>query len=95
MCRLMNEDIHFPDPSDELDLHNFKPSDASELIDEFIWSCKESGFHTGAIIHGKGTGSLRELTHSRLKNNKLVKTFQIAGSGNIGNWGKTTFQLID
>jgi len=91
----MNKDIHFLDPSDELDLHNFRPSDVSGLIDEFIWSCKESGFHAGAIIHGKGTGNLRELTHSRLKKNKLVKTFQIAGSGNIGNWGKTTFQLID
>jgi len=91
----MNEEFHPIEPSDELDLHMFHPNDAKELIEEFIWSCKESGLSGGCIIHGKGTGSMRELTHAQLKANKLVKTFQLGGSSNTQNWGKTTFELIN
>ena len=90
----MNEGIHTLEPSDELDLHHFKACEAKELIDEFIWSCKQSGFTGGCIIHGKGTGSLRDLTHARLKASKLVKSFNLGGSTNTQNWGKTTFDLI-
>ena len=90
----MNEGIHTLEPSDELDLHHFKPDDAKELIEEFIWSCKQSGFSGGCIIHGKGSGSMRELTHTQLKANKLVKSFHLGGSGNTQNWGKTSFNLL-
>ena len=90
----MNEGIHTLEPSDELDLHHFKPGEAKELIDEFIWSCKQSGFPGGCIIHGKGTGSLRDLTHARLKASKLVKSFHLGGSLNTQNWGKTSFELL-
>jgi len=90
----MNEDIHILEPSDELDLHRFEPGEAKELIKEFIWSCKQSGFSGGCIIHGKGTGSLRDLTHAQLKASKLVKSFHLGGTGNTQNWGKTTFDLL-
>jgi dsDNA-specific endonuclease/ATPase MutS2 len=93
--KAMNEEIHPLEPSDELDLHNFNPSDAKELIEEFIWSCKQSGLPGGCVIHGKGTGSMRELTHAQLKANKLVRSFHLGGSGNTQNWGKTTFELIN
>jgi DNA mismatch repair protein MutS2 len=91
----MNENIHPLAPSDELDLHNFRPCDAQGLIHEFIWSCKENRIYTGSIIHGKGTGSLRKLTHSELKKNKLVKNFHVGSTGNLQNWGKTTRHLAD
>ena len=80
---------------DTLDLHNFRPNEAKELIEEFIWSCGQSSIRHATIIHGKGTGSLRELTHSVLRKNPQVKGFQLGNPDNQGNWGKTTFELFD
>lgn len=91
----MSEDIHDIPPGDTLDLHTFKPNEARELIEEFIWSCEQASIRRGTIIHGKGTGSLRELTYSILKRNPKIKVFYLGESTNEGNWGKTTFELLD
>ena len=89
----MNEGIHTLEPSDELDLHHFKACEAKELIDEFIWSCKQSGF-TGVVLYMEKEPGVHDLTHARLKASKLVKSFNLGGSTNTQNWGKTTFDLI-
>ena len=91
----MSDYIHKLPAGNTIDLHDFRPNDAEELIKEFIWACENSSIKKGIIIHGKGTGSLRELTHSILKKNPKVKSFQLGDSINQGNWGKTSFELID
>ena len=80
---------------DTLDLHNFRPNEATELIEEFIWCCGQSRIKQATIIHGKGAGSLRELTHSVLRMSAQVKSFKTGDGTNAGNWGKTTFEMID
>ena len=89
----MSNRIHQLDLGDTLDLHNFKPHEAKELIEEFLWSCLQSSIKYATIIHGKGKGSQRELTHSILKENPKVKSFWLGDGNNQGNWGKTTFEL--
>lgn len=92
---LMSDEIHELKPDNILDLHNFRPNEVKELVGEFIWSCSQSSFQQGTIIHGKGSGSLRELTHSILVKSPNVKSFQLGDAQNPGNWGMTTFVLSD
>ncbi len=78
--------------SDELDLHNFRPNEIKDLIREYLLECKSKGIMEGRIIHGKGTGTLREFVHSQLRRNSLVHSFEL-GQQNNGNWGSTYFFL--
>ncbi len=75
-----------------LDLHQFKPSDAKELVREFLFECKKKGIRSGRIIHGKGIGTLREIVHSELRKNTTIKSFRL-GDHNTGGWGATVFEI--
>jgi dsDNA-specific endonuclease/ATPase MutS2 len=86
----MTEDVFQPQPSNVLDLHNFRFEEVVSLLDEFIWSCEQYGYADGAVIHGKGTGTLRNLVHQRLDSHPSVSNFQLDGA----NWGKTHFVLL-
>ena len=86
----MSEEIHRVPPSDHLDLHNFKSSEAEELIDEFIWSCEQSGITRATIIHGKGSGAMRKLVESRLQKNQSVISFQAGSETKDENWRSET-----
>jgi DNA-nicking Smr family endonuclease len=75
-----------------LDLHGFNPSEVKELVAEYIEACIEKGILHGRIIHGKGIGTLREVVHSQLRKNPMVKTFA-QGDESSGGWGATRFTL--
>lgn len=75
-----------------LDLHDFRPSEIKELIQEYIRECLKNEIIQGRIIHGKGIGTLRELVHSQLRKNPSVKSFAI-GEASSGGWGSTSFLL--
>lgn len=85
----MTEEVFHPQPSNILDLHNFRFEETESLLEEFIWSCMKNGFKEGSIIHGKGTGRQRDLVHQKLKSHPDVYSFELAG----GNWGKTIFKI--
>jgi DNA-nicking Smr family endonuclease len=87
--QVLSDDFTKLPPSNELDLHHFNSSEVSEVIDEFIWLCGRQSFDCGAIIHGKGTGALRELVHAKLGADPRVRNYSLAGA----NWGKTVFYL--
>jgi len=91
----MNKEVFPLPPSNSLDLHHFKPSEVKDLIEEFIWSCQEAGILQCEIIHGKGMGNMRVLTHTILRKHSRVKSFHLGGVQNSQNWGKTSFVLID
>ncbi len=75
-----------------LDLHTFDPRDVKELIPEYIAVCLEKGIYRLRIIHGKGTGTLREIVHSILKKHPGVAAFRHE-SGSGGSWGATVVDL--
>jgi len=75
-----------------LDLHTFKPSDACDIIDEYIRECRKKGIRRVRIIHGKGTGALREMVHRHLENNTTVAGFSLA-MPEEGGWGATIATL--
>ena len=75
-----------------LDLHAFNPRDVEDLLPEYITMCREKGIFELRIIHGKGTGTLREKVHSILRRRPEVTSFRLAG-GEAGGWGATLVSL--
>jgi DNA-nicking Smr family endonuclease len=77
----------------ELDLHTFLPRETARVIDAYIDACLEHGIGTVRIIHGKGTGALRETVHAHLRRHPCVQSFRL-GDETSGGWGATLARLI-
>lgn len=75
-----------------LDLHTFRPNEVKPLIADYIAACQERGICHLRIIHGKGTGALREYVHAQLQKHNQVAEYRLAGE-NAGGWGATLVQL--
>ena len=71
-----------------LDLHTFRPQDVKSLVPDYCELCRAKGIIRVRIIHGKGTGTLRETVHSILKKMEMVDTFHPANEF-FGGWGAT------
>jgi len=84
----MNEPIEFPIDG-VLDLHTFRPNEVRSLLDEYLPQCRKKGILDVRIIHGKGTGALREMVHAHLKKSKIVESYKQADA----NWGATMARL--
>ncbi len=82
------EIVHHP-ITDELDLHAFRPQDIGSLLPEYFHECREKGLLTVRIIHGKGTGALREGVHRLLDTLPEVASWQWPASAPTGGWGAT------
>lgn len=76
----------------ELDLHTFDPRDLGELIPAYLDACLERGLRDVRIIHGKGTGTLRETVHALLRRSPRVSSFRL-GDEHTGAWGATLVTL--
>ncbi|MGA2444009.1 MAG: Smr/MutS family protein [Opitutaceae bacterium] len=76
----------------ELDLHTFPPAEVASLIDEYFQECRKRGLTEVRIIHGKGTGTLRETVHALLRRSPLVASFRL-GNETSGGWGATLVRL--
>ena len=91
------EDGNFEDPVEMpidgvLDLHTFAPREVKELLPVYFEECLERGIHQVRVIHGKGTGQLRELVHAQLRKLPMVEHFEQAGESG-GGWGSTIVEL--
>ena len=75
-----------------LDLHTFRPSDAKDLVPDYLAECRARGILQARVIHGKGTGTLRETVHAILRRTPGVKAFRLADETG-GGWGATIVEL--
>lgn len=75
-----------------LDLHTFRPDEVKDLVPEYLDACRERGIMRVRIIHGKGTGALRETVHAILGRTPGVASFSLA-AGDYGGWGATVVKL--
>ncbi|MGA1845365.1 MAG: Smr/MutS family protein [bacterium] len=78
--------------TDSLDLHTFRPHEVKDLVEDYLNECVRMGFHEVRIIHGKGTGVLREVVHGTLKRSPHVRSFRLAPP-EAGSWGATIVTL--
>ena len=74
-----------------IDLHTFNPKDMKELIPEYLAECRKLRILSVRIIHGKGTGALRETVHAILRKQPDVVEFHLATD--MAHWGATIATL--
>jgi DNA mismatch repair protein MutS2 len=82
----------FKEIRQELDLRGLYPDDVEIKIEEFINDAINNGLTFLRIIHGKGTGKLREKVQELLKKNKTVKSHRF-GNWNEGDSGVTIIEI--
>lgn len=70
----------------ELDIRGYAVDDGLYELDSFIDNAVMSGIGVITIIHGKGTGVLKNAVRSHLKNHKQIKTYRrgLYGEGEDG-----------
>ncbi len=89
---MSNEDaIHIP-ITGELDLHTFAPNETKQVLDAYLEACLARGIFKVRVIHGKGTGTLRETVHTLLRRSPYVTRFYL-GDETSGGWGATIVTL--
>ena len=82
--------VHLPIDG-ELDLHTFRPEDATSVVDDYLRACLEKGIYEVRIIHGKGKGVLRRTLHSLLEKHPFVLDFAL--DSGPSSWGATIVHL--
>ena len=70
-----------------LDLHLSQPEEVGGLVPEYLAECRKRGILRVRIIHGKGTGQLRERVHAVLRRLPGVARFGLAPEG-LGGGGR-------
>jgi DNA mismatch repair protein MutS2 len=78
--------------STRLDLRGLSGDEAIMKIDRFIDSMRLNTIRSGTIVHGKGSGSLRQRTAEFLQQHPSVKSFRL-GEWNEGGSGVTVVEL--
>lgn len=66
-------------PGVELSLRGLSVDEALMKLDHYIDRAYLSGLPYARIVHGKGTGTLREMVQRELKKNKNVSRFELGG----------------
>ncbi|NLG86634.1 MAG: endonuclease MutS2 [Firmicutes bacterium] len=65
--------------SPEIDLRGLTSDDAEYNLSKYLDDARLAGLHQIRIIHGKGTGTLRQTVHDFLKNHPEIASFSLAG----------------
>ena len=73
----------FLDRLPKIDLHGFDRESARVMVNDFVDEAYELGYLEILIIHGIGSGIVKESTHEALSRNKKVLDFHLCGE-NIG-----------
>lgn len=76
----------------ELHLRQMRAEEAEETLDRFLDDAIVAGVDEVRIVHGKGTGVLRKLTHDLLRRHSQVLSFEEADAGE-GGQGATIARL--
>lgn len=77
--------VDTPNASAELNLIGRTTSEAEYELDRFIDEAYMASLPRVRIIHGFGTGALKNFVHHFLKNHELVESFSFASAGEGGN----------
>lgn len=72
--------------SPEINVIGLNVEDATQIVDKYLDDANLSKLETVRVVHGKGTGKLRQGIHSFLKKHPHVKSFRMGtyGEGEMG-----------
>ncbi|NJD59952.1 MAG: endonuclease MutS2 [Anaerolineae bacterium] len=90
--RQAGSQIYAESPGIELDLRGQRSEEALDALDRYLDSAYLAGLPWVRIIHGKGTGKLRQAVREALGQNPHVKSFE-AGGDKEGGEGVTVAKL--
>lgn len=76
------ESSHIPN---QLDLRGKRYEEALNEVDQYLDAAILAGYPQVTIVHGKGTGALRQGITEYLKNHRSVKSFEFAPANQGGN----------
>jgi len=79
-------------PGVELDLRGQRVEEALPQLDKYLDDAFLAGLPFVRIVHGKGTGALRQTVRQQLRNHPLVKSFR-SGEDGEGGTGVTVAYL--
>jgi DNA mismatch repair protein MutS2 len=77
-----------PAPKMDFDIRGWRADDVAQELDKYLDEAYLSGLPFVRIIHGKGTGVLRQVVREQLAKHPLVKTTR-PGEANEGGEGAT------
>ena len=80
------------DFTDEIHLRGMTGDEAWNAVDKYFDEAQLAGFHTVRLVHGKGTGALKNALWGYLKTDRRVKSFRIGQFGE-GDGGVTVVEL--
>jgi DNA mismatch repair protein MutS2 len=81
-------------PKMELDMRGERAEDALDILERYIDQAYVGGMPFVRVIHGKGTGRLREVVRDALRANPYVKSFE-EGKQNEGGAGVTVVKFLE
>ena len=79
---------------EELDLHSLTVDEAIPKLDQFLNAAFRAGLYRVRIVHGKGTGVLRQEVRRYLSGHPLVKSYDSADRYH-GGAGATQVELSE
>ena len=71
---------------DEVHLRRLTVDDALLKLDKYLHDAFMAGSYQVRVVHGKGTGTLRQVVHEQLAKHPLVKSYRpgVYGEGGSG-----------
>ncbi|MBI2849967.1 MAG: Smr/MutS family protein [Chloroflexi bacterium] len=78
---------------DEIDLHRLTADEAILKLDKYLHQAFMAGFYQVRVVHGKGTGVLRQTVRRELARHPLVQSYRPGGRGEGGAEGVTIVEL--
>ncbi len=79
---------------DEVRLRQLTVDEALLKLDQYLHDVFMAGLYQVRVVHGKGTGTLRQAIQEELARHPLVKSYRIGEYGE-GGTGVTIVQLAD
>ncbi|MDD5126686.1 MAG: Smr/MutS family protein [Dehalococcoidales bacterium] len=83
-----------PPAANELRLRHLTQDEALPLLERFLHDSFVAGFYQVKVVHGKGTGTIRNLVWRYLATHPLVKSYR-AGIPGEGSAGVTIVELSE
>jgi len=81
-----------PTLSNEVHLRRLTVDEALLKLDKYLDDALMAGLWQVRVVHGKGTGTLRQVVHRVLAKHPLVKSYRLGGYGE-GGAGVTIVEL--
>ena len=92
MVRRVQSQVRASGARPELDIRGMTGDEGVAMVDRFLDDAVLAHLTTVTIIHGKGTGALRQAVHQHLKTCKYVKSYRLGRYGE-GETGVTIVEL--